>query len=61
MEIREINVHDEAQLADWYAVEGVAISHDRPHAVRRTFEALVNAVTLPSDHSQPVLLAAFEG
>ena len=61
MEIREINVHDEAQLADWYAVEGVAISHDRPHAVRRTFEALVNVVTLPSDHYQPVLLAAFEG
>lgn len=61
MEIREIDVHDEAQLKAWFDAEGAAISHDRPHAVRRTFGALVTQVTIPSDYYQPVLLAAFDG
>lgn len=61
MEIREIDVHDQAQLASWFEAEGAAISHDRPHAVRRTFDALVTQVTSPSDYFEPVLLAAFEG
>lgn len=55
MEIREIDVHDEAQLTAWFDAEGAAILHGRPHAVRRTFDALVNQVTEPSDYYEPVL------
>jgi GNAT superfamily N-acetyltransferase len=61
MRIREIDVHDEAQLKAWFDAEGAAISHDRPHAVRRSFGALVTQVTVPSDYYQPSLLAAFDG
>lgn len=60
MEIREIDVHDQAQLRAWFDTQEAAIAHDRPHAVRRTFEALTNQVTIPSDYYQPVLLAAVE-
>ncbi len=61
MQIGEIDVRDQARLRDWYDAEGAAIHHDRPFAVRRTFDALVNQVTVPSDYYQPVLLAAFDG
>lgn len=60
MEIHQIDVHDEAQLKAWFEAQDSAIAHDRPHAVSRTFDALVNQVTIPSDYHQPVLLAAFD-
>ncbi len=58
MEIREIDVHDEMQLRTWFDAEGAAIEHDRPNAVRRTFDALVAQVTIPSDYRRYVLLIA---
>ena len=61
MEIREIDVLDRAQLRAWYDAQEAAIWHDRPHAVRRTFDALVTQVTVPSDYYEPCLLAAVEG
>lgn len=60
MEIREIDVRAGAQLKAWYDAQDAAIRRDRPHAVSRTFEALVNQVTLPSEYYEPVLLAAVE-
>jgi GNAT superfamily N-acetyltransferase len=60
MEIREVDVHDVAQLQEWYDAQEAAISHDRPHAVSRTFDALVTQVTVPSDYREFVLLAALE-
>jgi GNAT superfamily N-acetyltransferase len=60
MEIRAVDVHDVAQLKAWYDAQEAAISHDRPHAVSRTFDALVTQVTVPSDYREHVLLAAFE-
>lgn len=61
MEIREIDVHDRAQLRAWFEVESEAISHDRRHAVSRTFDALVTQVTEPSEYHESHLLAAYEG
>lgn len=61
MEIREVDVHDEVQLKAWFDAEQAAISHDRPHAVSRTHEALVNQVTHQSEYRQPILLAAIDG
>ena len=58
MEIREIDVHDEALLRAWFDAEGAAIAHDRPHAVRRTLDALVTQVAVPSDYCEGHLLAA---
>jgi hypothetical protein len=50
MEIRAVDVHDVAQLKAWYDAQEAAISDDRPHAVSRTFDALVTQVTVPSDY-----------
>ncbi|MEO5665760.1 MAG: GNAT family N-acetyltransferase [Nocardioides sp.] len=61
MEIREIDVLDRSQLAAWFDVEVEAISHDRPHAVSRTFDALVTQVTEPNEYHESHLLAASEG
>lgn len=60
MEIRDVDVHDVAQLKAWYDAQEAAISYDRPHAVNRTFDALVTQVTVPSDYREFVLLAAFK-
>ena len=60
MEIREIDVHDDAQLAAWFEVEDSSIGHDRPHALTRTYEALANQVRVPSDYGRTTLLAASE-
>lgn len=60
MEIRGIDVHDEAELKAWFDAEAASITHDRPHAVSRTWDALVDEVTVPGDYYRPVLLAAFE-
>ena len=61
MEICEVDVHDLEQLRQWHDAEGAAITNDRPHALLRTFDALVNRVTVPSAYYRPTLLAAFEG
>ncbi|MCW2833716.1 MAG: hypothetical protein JWN68_1669 [Nocardioides sp.] len=61
MHIREIDLHDEAALKAWHDVEAAAMSYDRPHGVGRSFDALVNQVTVASDYYQPVLLGAVEG
>jgi len=60
MEIREVDAHDAAQLRVWYDTLEAAISQDRPHAVSRTFDALVTQLTVPSDYRESVLLAAVE-
>jgi GNAT superfamily N-acetyltransferase len=60
MEIRDVDVHDVALVTAWYDAQQAAISYDRPHAVNRTFDALVTQVTVPSDYREFVLLAAFE-
>ena len=61
MEIREIDVHDRTQLTAWFDVEAEAIAHDRPHAVSRTFDALVTQVTRPQRVPRVHLLAAYDG
>lgn len=61
MQIREVDVHDEVGLRQWHDLEVVAMSHDRPHGVGRTFDALRTQVTVPSDYYRPLLLAAVEG
>lgn len=60
MEIREIDVHDDAQLAAWFDVEERSIAHDRPHALTRTYDALANQVRVPSEYGRTTLLAAVE-
>jgi GNAT superfamily N-acetyltransferase len=60
MQIREVDVRSEEQLKVWHDAEQASTRHDRRHAVIRTFEALVNQVTLPSEYRETVLLAAFE-
>lgn len=60
MEIREIDVHDDAQLRAWFGVEDDSIAHDRPHALARTYDALANQVRVPSDYGRTTLLTAVE-
>lgn len=60
MEIHEIDVHDDAQLAAWFEVEDRSIAHDRPHALTRTYDALANQVRVPSDYGRTTLLAAMD-
>lgn len=61
MEIREVDVHDPAQLRQWYDVEAAATTRERPHSLHRTFDAFVTRVTVPSDYYRRTLLAACEG
>lgn len=60
MEIREIDVHDDVQLAAWFDVEADSIAHDRPHALTRTYDALANQVRVPSDYGRTTLLAVVD-
>lgn len=62
MEIQQLDVHDDAATRAFHDVEQAAARHDRPHAVLRTYEALLSSWRNPSDyHRYLPLLAVVDG
>lgn len=61
MEIRDLDVHDDARLREWWEVEQAAHRHDRDQPLLRSFAALTTTVATPSPHRRPEPLAALEG
>jgi GNAT superfamily N-acetyltransferase len=58
MEIREVDVHDDATTRAFHDVEQAAARHDRPHALLRTYDALLSSWRNPSDYHRPRPLVA---
>ena len=58
MEILRLDVHDDAATRAFHDVEQAAARHDRPHAVTRTYDALLNAWRNPSDYRRYLPLVA---
>ena len=62
MEIQQVDVHDDAVTRAFHDVEHEAARHDRPHAVLRTYDALLGAWRHPSDyHRYQPLVAIVDG
>ncbi len=59
-DIIEVDPHDDLVLRAYWEAEQVAIRADRAHPVIRTWDALRNAVRVPSPYHRRVLLAALE-
>lgn len=58
MDLIAIDVHDDAQVRDWFAAEETVLAHDRPDALGRTWEALLNSWREPSRYYRREPLAA---
>lgn len=58
MELRDLDVHDDARLREWWVVEQAAHRHDRDQPVLRTFDSLAFAVRNPSPHYRREPVAA---
>lgn len=61
IEIDELDVHDDAALGEYFAVEQAAQRADRPYAVLRTYLRLEQLVRRPSPWFRRTLLAARQG
>lgn len=59
VEVRTVDVDDDAALARWHGVESASVRHDRPFALHRSLAALTSSVQHPSAWMRRVLLAAF--
>jgi GNAT superfamily N-acetyltransferase len=60
MEIRDLDVHDDARLREWWEVEQAAHRHDRRQPVLRTLASLTFSARNPSPHYRREPLAALE-
>jgi GNAT superfamily N-acetyltransferase len=58
MEIQQLDVHDDAATRAFHDVEQAAARHDRPHAVLRTYDALLSSWRNPSDYRRYLPLVA---
>lgn len=58
MEIRELDVHNDAATRAFHDVEREAAVHDRPHAITRTYDALLAAWRNPTDYRRHLPLVA---
>lgn len=61
MEILTVDVHDDAVTRTFHVVEQEAARHDRPHAILRTYEALLGSWRHPSDYRRYLPLVAVVG
>ena len=58
MEIQQLDVHDDAMTRAFHDVEQAVARHDRPHAVTRTYDALLNTWRNPSAYRRYLPLVA---
>lgn len=50
MEIRLVDVHDDASTRAFHDVEQSVAAHDRTHAITRTYDALLSSWRNPSEY-----------
>ena len=58
MEILQLDVHDDAATRAFHDVEQAVAGHDRPHAITRTYDALLNMWRNPSAYRAYLPLVA---
>lgn len=61
MQIHRLDVHEDTATRAFHAVEQAAARHDRPHAITRTYDAMVGSWRHPSEYRRYLPLAASVG
>ncbi|KRF30562.1 GNAT family N-acetyltransferase [Nocardioides sp. Soil805] len=61
MEIHRLDVHDDAATRAFHDVERAVARHDRPHAITRTYDAMLGSWRHPSPYRRYLPLVAVVG